>query len=35
VLGTIDVQRYEDNVAALNRAVTCITNAVMLPRKME
>jgi hypothetical protein len=35
VLGAIDVKRYEDNVAALNKAVVEITNAVMLPRKIE
>ena len=35
VLNVIDVQRYEENVAALDRAIVEITNAVMLPRKME
>jgi hypothetical protein len=35
VLGAIDIKRYEDNVAALNKAVVEITNAVMLPRKIE
>jgi hypothetical protein len=35
VINAIDVKRYDENVAALNKAVTCITNAVMLPRKME
>jgi hypothetical protein len=35
VLGAIDAKRYDESVAALNRAVTCITNAVMLPRRME
>jgi hypothetical protein len=34
-LNVIDVKRYDDNVAALNRAVIGITNAVMLPRRME
>jgi len=31
----IDVQRYDDNIALLHKAVVEITNAVMLPRKME
>jgi hypothetical protein len=35
VLGVIDAKRYEDNAAALNAAVIGITNAVMLPRKLE
>lgn len=35
VLGSIDAKRYFENVAALNKAVVDITNAVMLPRKME
>jgi hypothetical protein len=35
VLNVIDVKRYDENVAALNKAVTSITNAVMLPRKIE
>lgn len=35
VLNALDVKRYDDNTAALNRAVVNITNAVMLPRKME
>jgi hypothetical protein len=35
VLGAIDVKRYEDNAAALNKAIIEITNAVMLPRKLE
>jgi hypothetical protein len=34
VLNTIDVKRYDKNALALNKAVTEITNAVMLPRKM-
>jgi len=35
VLNAIDVGRYEENVAALDRAIVEITNAVMLPRKIE
>jgi hypothetical protein len=35
VLGAIDAKRYDENAAALSRAVVEITNAVMLPRKME
>jgi hypothetical protein len=35
VLNVIDAKRYDENAAALNRAVVEITNAVMLPRKME
>ncbi len=35
VLNALDVKRYDENVAALNRAVVSITNAVMLPRKLE
>ena len=35
VLNVIDVKRYDDNVAAHNKAVVDITNAVMLPHKME
>ncbi len=35
VLGVIDVKRYDENTAALNKAVVNITNAVMLPRKIE
>jgi hypothetical protein len=34
ILNVIDVKRYDENVAALNKAVVEITNAVMLPRKM-
>jgi hypothetical protein len=34
-LNVIDVKRYDENVAALNKAVVEITNAVMLPRKMK
>ena len=35
VLNVLDVKRYDDNVAALNKAVVNITNAVMLPRKIK
>ena len=35
VLNAVDVKRYDENVAALNRAIVSITNAVMLPRKLE
>ena len=35
VLNVIDVQRYEQNIAMLNKAIVEITNAVMLPRKIE
>ena len=35
VLNVLDVRRYDENAAALNRAVVEITNAVMLPRRME
>ena len=35
VLNVLDVKRYDENAAALNRAVVEITNAVMLPRKIE
>ncbi len=35
VLNAVDVKRYDENIAALNRAVVSITNAVMLPRKLE
>jgi len=35
VLNVLDVKRYDDNVAAHNKAVIEITNAVMLPRKIE
>jgi len=34
-LNVLDVKRYDDNVAGLNKAVVEITNAVMLPRKTE
>ena len=35
VLNVIDVKRYDENTVALDRAVVDITNAVMLPRKIE
>lgn len=35
VLNVLDVKRYDDNITALNKAVVNITNAVMLPRKIE
>jgi hypothetical protein len=35
VLNVIDVQRYDAVVIALDKAILTITNAVMLPRKME
>lgn len=34
-LNVLDVQRYDESVAFLNKAVVEITNAVMLPRKIE
>ncbi|GHU81350.1 hypothetical protein FACS1894191_8160 [Clostridia bacterium] len=34
-LNAIDVQRYDAAVSTLNRTVVEITNAVMLPRKIE
>jgi len=34
VLNVIDVQRYVENVTALDSAIVEITNAVMLPRKV-
>jgi len=34
-LNVIDVQWYEENVTALDRAIIEITNAVMHPRKIE
>ena len=34
-LNALDVQRYDDNAALLNKAVVEIINAVMLPRKIE
>jgi len=35
ILNALDVKRYDDNVAMLNKAIVEITNAVMLPRKIE
>jgi hypothetical protein len=35
VLNIIDVKRYDENTAVLNKAVVDITNAVMLSRKIE
>lgn len=35
VLNVLDVKRYNENVVLLNKAVVEITNAVMLPRKIE
>ena len=35
VLNVVDVKRYDESVTALNKAVVEITNAVMLPRKIE
>jgi hypothetical protein len=35
VLNVMDVKRYDEAIAALNQAVVKITNAVMLPRKIE
>ena len=35
VLNAIDVKRYDENVAKLNKAIVEITNAVMLPREIE
>jgi len=35
VLNVLDVKRYDENVAALNKAVVDIVSAVMLPRKIE
>ena len=32
---SIDTERYDETVAALDQAVVEITNAVMLPRKIE
>ena len=34
-LNILDAERYDDNAATLRAAVVDITNAVMLPRKME
>ena len=35
VLNVVDVKRYDEAVATLNKAIVTITNAVMLPRKIE
>ena len=35
ILNAMDVQRYEENIAMLKAAILEITNAVMLPRKLE
>ena len=35
ILNVIDVKRYDEGVAALNKALIEITKAVMLPRKIE
>jgi hypothetical protein len=35
ILNALDVKRYDENIAMLNKAIIDITNAVMLPRKME
>ena len=35
ILNVMDVKRYDTAVAALNKAIVDITNAVMLPRKMD
>ena len=35
ILNVIDVKRYEDNMALLNKSIVEITNSVMLPRKIE
>ena len=34
-LNLLDVKRYDENIVMLNNAVITITNAVMLPRKLE
>ena len=34
-INVIDVKRYDDNFALVKKAIVEITNAVMLPRKME
>jgi hypothetical protein len=34
-LNVLDVKRYDENVAVLKATIVEITNAVMLPRKME
>lgn len=35
ILNVLDVKRYDENAALLKKAVVDITNAVMLPRKIE
>lgn len=35
ILKVLDVKRYDENIAALNKAVVEVTNAVMLPRKIR
>lgn len=35
ILNVLDVQRYDEGLALLNKAVVNITNAVMLPRKIQ
>jgi hypothetical protein len=35
MLNMLDVQCYDENVAMLSKAIVGITNAVMLPRKIE
>ena len=35
VLNVVDAKQYDDNVEMLNKTVVNITNAVMLPRKIE
>jgi hypothetical protein len=35
VLNVLDVKRYDENLAMLRKGIVEITNAVMLPRKIE
>lgn len=35
ILNVLDVKRYDENAARLKKTVVDITNAVMLPRKIE
>ena len=35
ILNVMDVRRYDENIAMLKAAILDITNAVMLPRKLE
>ena len=35
ILNVLDIKRYDENAALLKKAVVDITNAVMLPRKIE